>query len=69
MNIGLIHFILALLVLSIYGLLRLGLALKRLKCRHTYKLSKHYTLDENGCLVESGTYICTLCGKETTNLK
>lgn len=69
MNIGLVYFILALLVLVICGLLKLRLVLKRLNCNHRYELFKHCTLDNNGCLVQSGTYVCTLCGKETTNLK
>lgn len=69
MNIGLVYFILVSLVLTICGLLKLRLGLKRLGCRHRYHLVGQYVLDENGCLIQSNTYVCLLCGKETTKLK
>ena len=69
MNIGLLYFILVSLVLTICGLLKLRLALKRLGCRHRYNLVGQYVLDENGCLIQVSTYVCSLCGKETTKLK
>lgn len=69
MNIGLVYFILVSLVLTICSLLKLCLALKRLECRHRYHLSGQYVLDENGCLIQGNTYVCSLCGKETTKLK
>ena len=69
MNIGLVYFIFVLLILTICGLLKFGLALKRLGCRHKYKLVRQYVLDENGCLIQDNTYVCSLCGKEATKLK